>query len=89
MNLPPLFDDAAVASRMWREIGAIEQDGGLPLLLRYQEAGGSMADRAAGAIQPGFFLAPSPQNLTFSTDYTRFLLISGLAQLALARGQST
>ncbi|KFL25753.1 GntR family transcriptional regulator [Devosia sp. 17-2-E-8] len=49
MNLPPLFDDAAVASRMWREIGAIEQDGGLPLLLRYQEAGGSAADRAAGA----------------------------------------
>lgn len=62
MNLPPVFDDQALAARMWREIADIEQTGGLPLLLRYQEAGGGMEDRAAGgewlasrigAVEPG------------------------------------
>lgn len=48
MNLPPLFDDPALTHRMWSAAGAIERTGGLPLLLGYQDAGGSAADRAAG-----------------------------------------
>jgi DNA-binding transcriptional MocR family regulator len=50
MNLPPQFDDAALAQRMWRGISSIEQSGGLGLLMRYQEAGGAAADREAGAV---------------------------------------
>jgi DNA-binding transcriptional MocR family regulator len=49
MNLPPLFDDAALVRRMWSAAGAVEHARGLPLLLGYQEAGGTGADRAAGA----------------------------------------
>ncbi|HEV2677685.1 MAG TPA: PLP-dependent aminotransferase family protein [Aliidongia sp.] len=49
MNLPPRFEDAALAARMWRGIAALETPQGLDLLLRYQEAGGALADRAAGA----------------------------------------
>lgn len=48
MNLPPQFDDPALTARMWRGIAGL-QAGGLELLLRYQEAGGAWADRAAGA----------------------------------------
>ncbi len=49
MNLPPRFDDPALASRMWEGIGELQAEGGLDLLLRYQEPGGSGRDRAAGA----------------------------------------
>lgn len=49
MNLPPLFDDPALVRRMWGAVGAIERQGGLPLWLGYQEAGGADRDRAAGA----------------------------------------
>lgn len=49
MNLPPLFEDAGLTARMWRDISSIEHSGGLPLLLRYQEAGGGLEDRVAGA----------------------------------------
>lgn len=48
MNLPPLFDDPGLTHRMWSAVGAMERTGGLPLLLGYQDAGGSAADRAAG-----------------------------------------
>ena len=48
MNLPPLFDDPALARRMWGAAEALERTGGLPLLLGYQEAGGTAGDRAAG-----------------------------------------
>ena len=48
MNLPPLFDDPGLTHRMWGAVGAMERAGGLPLLLGYQDAGGSAADRAAG-----------------------------------------
>jgi DNA-binding transcriptional MocR family regulator len=50
MNLPPLFDDPALTRRMWSAAGAMERTGGLPLLLGYQDAGGSAADRAAGTL---------------------------------------
>lgn len=49
MNLPPHFDDPPLVSRMWRGIGGLEASGGLDLLLQYQEAGGTLADRTAGA----------------------------------------
>jgi DNA-binding transcriptional MocR family regulator len=48
MNLPPLFDDPALVRRMWGAAAGLERQGGLPLWLGYQEAGGSDADRAAG-----------------------------------------
>ena len=49
MNLPPRFDDAELAARMWSGIGALEATDGIDLLLRYQEPGGTLADREAGA----------------------------------------
>ncbi len=49
MNLPPLFDDPALARRMWSGLERVERGGGLPLLLGYQPAGGAAPDRAAGA----------------------------------------
>ena len=49
MNLPPQFDEPALAARMWASLRTLEAEEGLPLLLRYQEAGGTLRDRAAGA----------------------------------------
>ncbi|HEY4200186.1 MAG TPA: PLP-dependent aminotransferase family protein [Devosiaceae bacterium] len=49
MNLPPRFADDGLVRRMWQDIASVQGDDGLDLLLRYQEAGGSAADRAAGA----------------------------------------
>jgi DNA-binding transcriptional MocR family regulator len=49
MNLPPRFDDAGLVARMWSGIAALESSGGIDLLLRYQESGGSQDDKAAGA----------------------------------------
>ncbi len=49
MNLPPLFDDPALAERMWRDIADLQQAQGLALLMRYQPVGGARQDRAAGA----------------------------------------
>jgi DNA-binding transcriptional MocR family regulator len=49
MNLPPRFNDPGVVARMWDGIGSLEADAGLDLLLRYQAAGGTSRDRAAGA----------------------------------------
>lgn len=54
MNLPPRFDDAGLLARMWDGISGLQTDAGLDVLLRYQEAGGSHLDRAAGRI----WLAP-------------------------------
>ena len=48
MNLPPRFDDAGLMARMWRSFDTLEVDGGVDLLLRYQEPGGTGRDRAAG-----------------------------------------
>lgn len=49
MNLPPKFDDASLSARLWGGIGELELEGGMELILRYQEAGGSVVDRRAGA----------------------------------------
>ncbi|MDY0885267.1 PLP-dependent aminotransferase family protein [Dongia soli] len=48
MNMPPRFDDSGLTTRMWRSVNELEADGGLDLLLRYQEPGGTGRDRAAG-----------------------------------------
>ena len=50
MNLPPRFDDPELAAAMWDGIADLGSSGGLDLLLRYQEAGGTSRDRAAGAL---------------------------------------
>lgn len=54
MNLPPRFDDPELAGRMWDGISGLQASNGIELLMRYQEAGGTSRDRAAGA----FWLAP-------------------------------
>ncbi|TWB29774.1 aminotransferase-like domain-containing protein [Nitrospirillum bahiense] len=48
MNLPPRFDDAALSADMWAALVELETPGGLDLLMRYQEPGGSVRDRTAG-----------------------------------------
>ncbi|WP_159999864.1 PLP-dependent aminotransferase family protein [Roseomonas sp. 18066] len=48
MNLPPRFADLGLEARLWEGVAGLEQDGGMPLLLRYQEPGGSGRDREAG-----------------------------------------
>ncbi|MEE3627566.1 PLP-dependent aminotransferase family protein [Nitrospirillum sp. BR 11752] len=53
MNLPPRFDDPALAAAMWSALTELEEAHGqeargLDLLMRYQEPGGSARDRAAG-----------------------------------------
>ncbi len=64
MNLPPRFDDAGLASRMWGAISSLQESGGLDLLMRYQKAGGADADRAAGALWLGTRLgAIAPERL--------------------------
>ncbi|GGF05597.1 GntR family transcriptional regulator [Aliidongia dinghuensis] len=49
MNLPPRFADARLAARLWQGIATLEAGDGLDLLLCYQEPGGTVQDRAAGA----------------------------------------
>jgi DNA-binding transcriptional MocR family regulator len=49
MNLPPRFDNPALAARMWEGVAGLEAEEGLDLLLRYQQPGGAERDRAAGA----------------------------------------
>jgi DNA-binding transcriptional MocR family regulator len=49
MNLPPRFENAALERRLAQSASLLEEAGGLDLLLRYQEPGGAMADREAGA----------------------------------------
>ncbi|NOW47736.1 DNA-binding transcriptional MocR family regulator [Novosphingobium sp. SG751A] len=48
MNFPPRMADAALTSRLWAEVAGLENTGGMDLLLRYQEVGGTRADREAG-----------------------------------------
>ncbi|PJG47104.1 GntR family transcriptional regulator [Sphingobium sp. LB126] len=48
MNLPPKFDDAALGAQLWAGIGDLEADGGMDLILRYQDVGGAGMDRQAG-----------------------------------------
>ncbi|WJT01124.1 PLP-dependent aminotransferase family protein [Novosphingobium humi] len=47
MNFPRMAD-TALTSRLWAEVAGLETTGGMDLLLRYQEVGGTRADREAG-----------------------------------------
>ncbi|MGF6258855.1 PLP-dependent aminotransferase family protein [Ensifer sp. LBL] len=49
MNLPPLFDDPILATRLWDDMAALQAGHGLELLMRYQPPGGALHNRAAGA----------------------------------------
>lgn len=49
MNLPPQFDDPDLVARMWDGVADLGARDGPELLLRYQEAGGAVRDRTAGA----------------------------------------
>ncbi|MDF0490119.1 PLP-dependent aminotransferase family protein [Sphingomonas sp. H39-1-10] len=48
MNLPPKFDDPSLGAQLWAGIGDLEADGGMDLILRYQDVGGAGIDRQAG-----------------------------------------
>jgi DNA-binding transcriptional MocR family regulator len=48
-NWPPHFRDQKLIARLWQGIASLNAPGGLDLLLNYQETGGAMPDRAAGA----------------------------------------
>ncbi len=49
MNLPPLFDDPALAGRLWDDMTALQAEHGLDLLMRYQAPAGTLHNRAVGA----------------------------------------
>ena len=48
MNLPPRFANSSIEQRMWEAVGDL-RDRGLDLLMRYQEPGGIIDDRATAA----------------------------------------
>jgi DNA-binding transcriptional MocR family regulator len=60
MNLPPQFDNPGLVARVWSGIAELQHSGGLALLLRYQEAGGTTMDRQAGTQ----WLAPRLPGIT-------------------------
>lgn len=76
MNLPPRFDDPDLVARMWDGVADLGMRDGLDLLLRYQEAGGAVRDRAAG-VQ---WLAPRLGGI----DVTRLLVCPGAQGALLA-----
>ncbi|WP_378941756.1 PLP-dependent aminotransferase family protein [Mesorhizobium sp. ANAO-SY3R2] len=76
MNLPPRFDAPELAAQMWGGIADLQASAGLDLLMRYQEAGGSSRDRAAGAA----WLAPRLGDL----DPGRLLVTPGAQGALLA-----
>lgn len=80
MNLPPLFDDDALTTRLWSGIDSLQNEHGLDLLMRYQAAGGALHNRAVGAgwLQPRLGEIP-PE---------RVLICAG-AQSALLAAMST
>ncbi|MBN9333373.1 MAG: PLP-dependent aminotransferase family protein [Devosia sp.] len=49
MNLPPIPEDDRVAQRMWESLGKLHGPEMTRLMLRYQEPGGALRDRQAGA----------------------------------------
>ncbi|MEX2696943.1 PLP-dependent aminotransferase family protein [Rhizobium mongolense] len=68
MNLPPRFPNSVLSHRMWEATKDLEGQG-LDLLMRYQEPGGIIEDRATAT----FWLARRLPGLTFD----RVLIASG------------
>jgi DNA-binding transcriptional MocR family regulator len=87
MNLPPRFDDSGLVARMWQGIDTLEAQGGLDLMLRYQEPGGAAADRAAGAHWLGARLPSlSPERVLVCPGAQGALLV--IAGLLAAPGET-
>ncbi|WP_220445983.1 PLP-dependent aminotransferase family protein [Novosphingobium umbonatum] len=53
MNFPPRSGDGPLSQSLWAAVADLEHSGGMDLLLRYQEVGGTRADREAGAVWLG------------------------------------
>lgn len=60
MNLPPRLDDARPLARLWKDLAELQQHHHGDLLMQYQEPGGVLPDRTAGAQ----WLAPRLAGLT-------------------------
>lgn len=80
MNLPPRFDDPALVARMWDGIADLRADDGLGLLLRYQEAGGTGRDRAAGTrwLSPRLGVVPAERLLVCPGAQGALLVLAGV-----------
>jgi DNA-binding transcriptional MocR family regulator len=80
MNLPPRFEDAGLVARMWDRIADLRADDGLGLLLRYQEAGGTARDRAAGArwLSPRLGAIPAERLLVCPGAQGALLALAGV-----------
>lgn len=78
MNLPARFEDPALAERMWRSIATLSQ-GGVDLLLRYQEPGGTASDRQAGAawLAPRLGAVPADRILVCPGAQSALLAVLG------------
>lgn len=61
MNLPPRFDAPALVRRLGDDVVRVQAEGGLDLLMRYQEPGSTARDRAAGAAWLAPRLGPVPE----------------------------
>jgi DNA-binding transcriptional MocR family regulator len=53
MNFPPRSGDGSLSNSLWAAVAELEHSGGMDLLLRYQEVGGTRADREAGVVWLG------------------------------------
>lgn len=83
MNLPPLFDDAALTMRLWSDIASLQGEHGLDLLMRYQAPGGTLHNRAVGAnwLQPRLGEIPAERVLICAGAQSALLAaISSLAK---------
>ncbi|MGP1255632.1 MAG: PLP-dependent aminotransferase family protein [Kiloniellales bacterium] len=80
MNLPPRFDEPDLAARMWRGLSGLEAEGGLDLLLRYQDPGGTRRDRAAGVrwLSPQLPSVPLERVLVCPGTQGALLAVAGL-----------
>ena len=80
MNLPPRFSDPALVGRLWRDIAALEEEGGLDLLLQYQAPGGALADRQAAAewLKPRLHDLPTDRLVIAPGAQSALCAITGL-----------
>ncbi|WP_457580332.1 aminotransferase-like domain-containing protein [Ensifer canadensis] len=82
MNLPPLFEDAALTMRLWSDISSLQEQG-LDLLMRYQAPGGTHHNRAVGAnwLQPRLGEIPAERVLICAGAQSALLAtVSSLAK---------